>query len=214
MQLSVRPFIDVIQEWKPHINALLSDVDLNKATLFRHEADRYRFIAARILCYDVLKEDYAIPLPMNFEYSELGKPALDGIPDFNWSHSGEYVAFFCAEGAGVDIELIKDCNPNAFESVFTHTQLNWIKSDKEKFHILWTIKESVMKSTGLGFQLNPLELNPIFTNATNEFWKLHFGGKVFLGRTILIKTNINDESYAISYCTTDPTFKLNRRVLR
>jgi 4'-phosphopantetheinyl transferase len=209
MLFSVRSFAEVLQDWTPLKDELLSDLDFKKAAVFKHKSDKDRFIAARILCYQMLRLEYAIPLPIVFEYSEFGKPKLSGIPDFNWSHSGNYVAFFCAADAGIDIELIKECNLDSFSSVFTPTQLNWIKSDKNKFYTLWTIKEAVMKSTGLGFQLDPLELNPVFINGTNESWQLNFEGKVFFGRSLFKKCYRNNESYAISYCTSDPSIKLD-----
>lgn len=213
MLLSVRPFNEIIRECELNFNELLSDKDIERSIIYRQEADRFRFIAARILCFEVLKSHYPIQPPMIFEYSDLGKPSLNGIPEFNWSHSGEYVAFFCAAGAGIDIELFNELNPQSVSSVFTVTQLEWIGSDRERFFILWTIKEAVMKSTGLGFQLNPLELNPIFTNGTNDNWEIRFDNKIFFGKTIIKKVSSNNETYAISFCTTDASIKLDKCVL-
>ncbi|MCH8495406.1 MAG: 4'-phosphopantetheinyl transferase superfamily protein [Balneolales bacterium] len=213
MLISVRPFKEIIRECEPNFNELLSDEDIEKSAIYRREDDRFRFIAARILCYEVMNLHYSMPSPMIFEYSELGKPSLNGVPEFNWSHSGEYIAFFCATGAGIDIELFNELDPQSFSAVFTGTQLKWIGSSRERFFMLWTIKESVMKSTGLGFQLNPLELDPIFTNATNDNWELHFDDKIYFGKTIIKQVSSDNETYAISFCTTDSSVKLDKCVL-
>ena len=214
MLLSVRPFREILQECKPNINELLSDVDIKRSKVYKHEADRNRFIAARMLCFDVLKLRYPMQIPMIFEYSDLGKPALKGVPDFSWSHSGEYVAFFCAQGAGIDIELFNEIDPQSFSSVFTSTQLKWIGTDRKKFFKLWTIKESVMKSTGLGFQLNPLELDPIFNSDTHDSWELHYDKKVFFGKTIIKQVSSSvSQIYAISLCTIDSSINIDKCVL-
>lgn len=212
MFLSVRHVSEVINEWRAQYNDLLSEEDLEKSGKFRQQPDRDRFIAARILCYETLKVEYEIQLPLIFEYSELGKPKLNGAPEFNWSHSGEYVAFFCAPGAGIDIELFSDIDLQSFNTVFTPNQLRWIGSDKIHFFKLWSIKEAVMKSTGLGFKLDPLELSPVFTNDAKNTWQLQFKQTVFYGRTIIMR-DTSDKSYAMSYCTTDAEIKLAKFAL-
>jgi phosphopantetheinyl transferase len=40
--------------------------------------------------------------------------------------------------------------------VYTAAELKWMEEDPlERFHLLWTMKESVMKATGLGMNLGP-----------------------------------------------------------
>lgn len=201
MILSVRSVSSILKQWEAQVNDILSEEDLKKSGRFRQQSDRDRFIAARILCYEKLKSEFEIQLPLIFEYSELGKPKLRGAPEFNWSHSGEFAAFICGPGAGIDIELFSDIDPQSFHSVFTPDQMRWIGSSRNNFFKLWTIKEAVMKSTGLGFRLNPLQLRPIFTDDENETWQLHFEQTVFHGRTKILKEN-TDQNYAISYCAT------------
>lgn len=212
MFLSVRYVSEVIKEWRDQYNNLLSKEDFEKSGKFRQLSDRNKFIAARILCYETLNLEFAIQLPLIFEYSELGKPKLNAIPEFNWSHSGEYVAFFCAPGAGIDIELFSDINPQTFNMFFTPNQLRWIGADKGKFFKLWSIKEAVMKSTGLGFKLNPLQLSPIFTTDVKDTWQLHFEQRVFYGRTLILRDKSN-KKYAISYCSTDAEIILDKFAL-
>lgn len=206
MVLSVRSVSEVIQQWGGQVDKLLSDEDLEKSGRFLQQADRDRFIAARILCYELLKDQFEIQLPLEFDYSQFGKPKLRRVPEFSWSHSGGFVALFCAPDAGIDIELFSEVDTQSFTSVFTRNQLEWIGSSRVNFFKLWSIKEAVMKSTGLGFQLNPLELNPIFTKETKDFWQVNFEQSVFYGRTFIMPDK-SGNSYALSFCTSDINIK-------
>lgn len=212
MLLSVRKVSEIMQKWGAQSNELLCGDDIEKSRRFRQQADRERFIAARILCYDTLKSHFTLETPLIFDYSELGKPSIVGFPEFSWSHSGDYVAFFCGPGAGLDIEMFSEVDTQSFNSVFTSGQLRWIGLNRFNFFTLWSIKEAVMKSTGLGFQLNPIELDPIFTNDKNDIWQLHFAHTVFYGRSVIMQNN-SERNYAISFCTTDPDIKLSELVL-
>lgn len=79
-------------------------------------------------------------------YSEHEKPYLENGPEFNISHSGEYVAFVQANApVGVDIEIIKEKNTSISKRMFGE------ELDCDGFHINWTRRESAMKAKGVGF---------------------------------------------------------------
>ena len=89
-----------------------------------------------------------------------GKPLCEGI-EFNFSHSGHYVAFaFSDSPVGVDIERIGR-GIDAAKRVMTaseYVSLSDIVDAEEREEIfcrMWTAKESYMKCLGLGIRLPP-----------------------------------------------------------
>lgn len=201
--VSVQPISDIIQKWSSEIQEILSHSDLQKAKTFVRQIDTDRFIAARLLCYQELLEEGPLSKPLEFVHSAHGKPWLPGVNEFSWSHSGDYVAFFCAPGAGVDIEQFSNVDPTTFTSVFSKDERDWIGIDLTRFFTLWTIKESVMKSTGLGFHLNPLMLSPTYDPIDDAIWEILWNQHKVFGKTIVFEGN-NANSYALSYCSTSP----------
>lgn len=199
--VSVQPISDIIQKWSTMIQVILSKSDLQKVKKFVHQTDADRFIAARLLCYQELLKKVPLSKPLEFVHSALGKPGLPGINEFNWSHSGDYVAFLSAPGAGVDIEQFSNVDPTTFTSVFSKDERDWIGTDLIRFFTLWTIKESVMKSTGLGFHLNPLELSPTYDPMDDTKWEMLWNQHKVYGKTIIFEGN-NANKYALSFCST------------
>jgi phosphopantetheinyl transferase len=199
----VQPISEILHEWSAHIEKILSYTDLQKAKKFVRQIDTDRYIAARLLCYQELLKKGPLSIPLNFVQSAHGKPGLPGVAEFSWSHSGDYVAFLCAPGAGVDIEQFSNVDPPSFTSVFSKDEIEWIGTDLIRFFKLWTIKESVMKSTGLGFQLNPLELSPTYDLTDERTWEMLWNRHKVYGKTIVFMGN-DGKRYALSYCSTSP----------
>lgn len=81
-----------------------------KALRFRFPEDRRRCLAAELLLKKALADRGYFPEELHYVFSEDGKPALKGFPDFhfNLSHSGKYVMAAAAETeVGCDIEEIR-----------------------------------------------------------------------------------------------------------
>ena len=84
-----------------------------------------------------------------------GKPTVEGC-FFNLSHSGEIA--ICAVSdreVGIDIERPRELTDGVIHKAFTETEIRAVGENYSQYVLLWTIKESVMKWTGLGLGLMP-----------------------------------------------------------
>jgi 4'-phosphopantetheinyl transferase len=98
-----------------------------------------------------------------FERGPKGKPSLPAWPDchFNLSHSGDFTAIITGpDPAGIDIESPgRRINPAALAAhVFPPEDVAAVaasSSPHRLFYQLWTVREAVMKCTGLGMLLPP-----------------------------------------------------------
>lgn len=132
---------------------------LERAEKFRFEEDRLRCLGAGVLLTAVLgvrEED--------LRTGPQGKLYLPGNGrKFNVSHSGEYIVLAVSdEEIGVDIEETAPGHTDMAKRVFQPEELCWMnragseESERNgRFYCLWTLKESVMKQTGLGLSLPP-----------------------------------------------------------
>lgn len=125
---------------------------LERSKKFRKEDDRLRCIGAGALLSAVLHADEKDILT-----GPHGKPYLAGSSIFfNISHSGNYIVMAAdSTETGTDIELIKEPIESVAGRVYTAEERRWMDGDGEKFYILWTLKESVMKALGRGLSLDP-----------------------------------------------------------
>jgi len=179
---------------------LLAGPVLKRSEKFVQPADRDRFLAARILCVQVLsKSSLFSDAPIEFEIGPKGKPFLKAYPDFNWSHSGDMIALLVGPDAGVDVELVRQVEITEFTSVFSNQQLKWMNSDLKQFFILWTLKEAVMKACGRGFDLDPLRIDPEFLD-DQATWTVRVDNRTYFGTSNLLKHN-DQEYYAVSACS-------------
>ena len=93
--------------------------------------------------------------------SAQGKPCFPALPDFHFSlsHSGEMA--MCAASdrpLGCDLERGQRYDPRIAARFFHPDEAAWLRALPEErqpdgFLRLWTLKESYMKATGLGFAL-------------------------------------------------------------
>lgn len=136
----------------------------------REKADRMRFmkdkclsLGAGVLLETALRE--AGVRDIHYSEEANGKPCLSSRQDirFNISHSGTKV--LCAlsdHDIGCDVERIRDKGPEVAEHFFFREEYEALQncraSEERKilFFRFWTLKESFMKATGLGFRL-PLD---------------------------------------------------------
>jgi len=134
--------------------------DIEKAGRIKN-ADYRRFI---LNCYTLLRLILSRRLkckPEEIVYETLtgGKPVIPGNPlFFNISHTRTGFAFIITDGFhnGIDIEEI---NPNmnfvpVIERFFSPNEVRFILesevTSRERFYILWTRKEALLKSIGTG----------------------------------------------------------------
>ena len=120
-------------------------------------SEQLSYIASGILLHKFL----GITNETQLKKNAYGKPFLvNGLPYFNLSRSVDCAILAVADyPIGVDIE--PKHNPPAYEytarKVFTYDELRWLDLNKtpERFLILWTRKEAVLKLDGRGFYRNP-----------------------------------------------------------
>ena len=101
---------------------------------------------------------------------------------------------------GVDIEKIEPTHLNIASSVYTVDEITWMnESPLERFHILWTWKESAMKAIGTGMSIEPIsfEVLPFSQNKS-----IPLNGRQLYGKTDKIK------DYRYSVCSTQPIEEL------
>lgn len=102
-------------------------------------------------------------------YGECQKPYLVGHENifFNLSHSGHMAALGISDREiGVDIEREKEFRPSLINYVFNDCDKELAKelthscdlSDEQAYTRLWTVKESIMKYTGIGIGLEPKKI--------------------------------------------------------
>ena len=103
------------------------------------------------------------------ELTEHEKPRIKGHDDvfFNISHSGEVVVCgISGREIGVDVEKIRRFKDSLIDYVFMPQdqelakELAMSESDMDKVYTrLWTVKESIMKHSGMGISLLPKNIN-------------------------------------------------------
>jgi len=105
----------------------------------------------------ILSHALSLPLPIEYEKRENGKPFLKGQKYFNISHSGDYV--LCAVSdceVGADIERTERMRENTFKRIFSPAEKECYekehKGSKDYLCRVWTRKESILKMTGEGLR--------------------------------------------------------------
>ncbi|HEU4904397.1 MAG TPA: 4'-phosphopantetheinyl transferase superfamily protein [Flavisolibacter sp.] len=166
-----RIFLDVnVHEIESLLGHLSAD-EVSRASRFRFEKDKIRFIAAHGILRRILGhylQQY--PQKIRFAYAPNGKPILaDGLNattlSFNLSHSGGFAlcAITLHRKVGVDIEFIR--HDVAVEQIarrfFSQSEVRSLESMQkhelyETFYRYWTRKEAFLKATGDGLSL-PME---------------------------------------------------------
>lgn len=133
-----------------------------KADRFLFEKDKRLSVAAGALLKYALQLENISDIAI--KVSPYGKPYLAGEEEvyFSLSHSEEMVMCAVAEKeVGCDVEKMAVLDRRLAEYVMTEHELDLIyglerdTEQQEMFFRLWTLKESYMKATGLGFRLVP-----------------------------------------------------------
>lgn len=129
------------------------------AAKFHFEADRLRCLGAGFLLQEIL----GVKNDEDLIYGKNGKPEVlskNGAKKyFNLSHSGDYIVLATgAESIGVDIEKICPYDGELAKLCFLPQEIDYINRSDFLFYKYWTIKESLMKATGEGLSLPPLDI--------------------------------------------------------
>ncbi|MBV8467146.1 MAG: 4'-phosphopantetheinyl transferase superfamily protein [Burkholderiales bacterium] len=138
--------------------SLLSDADRERAGRFVRDRDRNNLVLGRTLLHHLVRPQGA-PGPCELRRGTHGKPFIPGVPDFNVSHSADYVA--CAVSpygsVGLDVEASLDASEIAslLRTVAHPEERRVIGSAEESKQVLlfmrcWTRKEALLKATGVG----------------------------------------------------------------
>ena len=136
----------------------LSDTRKGKVDNFRFVKDKKLSAGAYLLLKKLLNElDITDPLFRTGKYEKAYIANYDNIY-FNLSHSGRFVACAISDGeVGVDVEYNDSTiDLNIAKQYFFNTEYeNIMKSENpsDEFFKYWVLKESYMKYTGLGFNL-------------------------------------------------------------
>lgn len=148
---------------------------------FHFWQDQHRALLGKLLIVRGMQIYYMTQNPdlEQLEVTEYGRISLPGLPDFNISHSGDYVicGFNPTSRIGVDVEEIRPVDLNDFKGVMTPGQMKKIHSAKDpmrEFFRLWTLKESAIKANGKGLSisLNKLETDYKTVSVEEETWYL------------------------------------------
>ena len=114
---------------------------------------------ARKLLAAALREEYSLEELPEIHLLPQGKPAFPPSLqiEFNLSHS-EPLALCALDDrpVGVDIQLVKTWNPRLPNRVCSQTELAWLDRQPDRplgFAVLWSLKESRVKQSGIGLRL-------------------------------------------------------------
>ncbi len=149
----------------PIIAAVLDPAEQARVARFTAARNAHEFIAAHALKRIMLStaEPSIAPSGWSFVTGSHGKPALAERSDlhFNLSHCDGLVACAIRRSApvGVDLErLHRDVPLEIAERYFAPEEQNWLHAQPESvrpaaFLRLWTLKEAVIKASGMGLSL-------------------------------------------------------------
>ena len=146
--------------------------DAWRASRFRFERDRRRYLAARLALRHVLGAALGVDLAaVRLAEDGNGKPCLADDPDrchFNLSHSGglALIALSRAAPVGVDLELagMMEADGDLVAACLCPAErCQWnaigLAARRRAFLDLWTRKEAALKAVGLGLSVSPAELD-------------------------------------------------------
>jgi 4'-phosphopantetheinyl transferase len=169
--------------------ALLSDAERERAGRFAFEKDQAHYISCRTALRLLLGRYTGVPPDkIVFRYEPHGKPALAGVPgwQFNVSHSRDLAAIAISryDAVGIDVERIDLDFPRGevASEILAPDEIRDLAAldagaQPAYFFQLWTLKEALLKAVGCGFSLDPRDirirldeaLNPEIISAPPDF---------------------------------------------
>lgn len=170
-RISVKNFL---KTWRFNLSLVLSENEKERAKKIKVQEVQSRFVASRGALRCLLGEYVNLdPLELSFSKNRWGKPSINSsIPlHFNLSHSGDWIliAISFHRPVGIDLEKITpgfDYRPmveqffHPEEKAFLGANHTFGSTD---FFKLWTKKEALAKSMGLGLHERLLATNMLET---------------------------------------------------
>lgn len=166
------------EQFESRLRQMPADIRMKIMRLRRWE-DRQASLAGKILLAEAFAVHKEHPTELSLlQYTKFGRPYIQGGPDFNISHSGEWAV--CALGTdmrvGVDIEKKQPVDLRRFQTQFSPDEWTSITTSSDPLDIffsLWTRKEAVAKACGKGLQLSLADIkvanNIAFVNSAPWF---------------------------------------------
>lgn len=196
-------------------SAFLSWDECDRASRFKRECDRRRYIAIRIWLRQLLAGYLAVdPRTVVFDYLPKGKPIVPKPHNpnnlqFNLSHSGDWAIVALTPGAAVGVDVEQQCpkvDPMAIaQRFFTPLECEVLQHEAmshrvQAFFRLWTRKEASIKALGgsLFEQIQHLEV-PLHPRNCDE-WMGIKGGEV----PLFVQDVPVAEGYAAAIACTQP----------
>lgn len=149
--------------WSPEeLLNILTPKRKAKALRFRHSRDQWQGIMAGLLEEFTIQQHFGIPWPeQQIQTGINGKPYIENRPElhYNLSHSGNWVV--CGAGeipVGIDVECSDKYSERVVKRFFHKDEIadimeHDVMQRPDIFAEYWTMKESFMKLSGLGFEL-------------------------------------------------------------
>ncbi len=148
--------------WFERFREVLSPDEVERASRFRFEKHRKRFIASRgILRHLIASSTGRTPEAVKFAYGTHGKPSVDGEIRFNMSDSGPVAVYAIGleREIGIDIEQVRSIRDagalaRRFFSPREAETILRTETDRESaFFTCWTRKEAYIKARGEGLSM-------------------------------------------------------------
>ncbi len=158
------------KDCEPYLLSLQSRISDRR----RQRALKMRKKDSRLLCIGAevcLSVALGLPLPLEYQTEENGKPFIEGAPQFNISHSGNYVVCAVDESpVGADIERISRMKASIFNRIASPIEKQraaCLENDPLEYCCtVWTKKESLLKLTGEGIRK---ELSAVCTESEGYY---------------------------------------------
>lgn len=146
-----------------------------------NELRQKQYLASRALLAELLFQRLNIETLPEISAQNNGRPQFiqPNLPDFNISHSGDYVmialAHHCRIGTDLEIKRERRRLLDLARYSFSLSEVNWLEqldaqSQTDGFWQLWTIRESILKLEAKGvWQMKAVELAPLTQQINSEF---------------------------------------------
>lgn len=161
-----RILLDILPDSVKLSESTLSAEETQRASRFRFDSDKHRFIASHTSLRNILARYlHCEPGQITFQKNNYGKPFIlsDLNLEFNLSHSDDYALIAVTRGCkvGIDVERVRE--DMALESIASHnfspgevSELMALSPEQRisGFFNCWTRKEAYIKAQGLGLSLS------------------------------------------------------------
>lgn len=185
----------------------LSPLKMRQISGLYFEKDRVRSMCASLMAIWALSTRFDVhPRKVKVEYSSAGKPFCNFPYQFSLSHSDKWVVCGLGNGEiGVDIEKIENIDLQIAAAFFAKQEIEDIFSlplsdQKIYFYDLWTLKESYIKTIGVGLSM---DLNSFSIEKDINGFKISVDYSC--ADVYFMQYNI-DSNYKLSACSMDKDY--------